>query len=396
MAQLPSELWNEIIDYTISVFGELEERTYDPFCCSPTHELELALVASQSSRYNLIHVSRAFYALSIPYLYRSILVDSAILWERLVECLAINQRRVCDQLDTPLNSSFVRRIHLLTAWPFTRRLQYFEQIDLPNLVICTSARANLTRYKSGACHNPCLHINAPQLRALAGCFENASDCLHTAVHFPSLVSCFSNGLPEFPLTQTPRPYDGSSIRLEATMVGTDWPFNQHLHLDLTRLRAIKMIVNTSDISYLYNIGHQIRFLDIATSHLDHRHLAGPIELSKLPSLVTLIIDIAMLGYKWRLLDGQTHQCLKRVGFMVPAKQQPHVVYRYHFKEFDRHRFPALQQIRILEMPVCCRLLAQNPGRVGAWSYELGARGVRLEAADGTLLAHLPTTTVCPP
>lgn len=157
-----------------------------------------------------------------------------------------------------------------------------------------------------------------------------------------------------------------------------------------------MAINTSDISSLYTIGHQIQFLDIASSHLDNPHLATSIELSKLPALVSLIIDIAMLGYKCHLLDGYIHSSLKRVGFMVPSKQQRHSVYRNHFGNFDGHRFPVLEQIRILEMPVCRRLVVQNPERVATWTAELGSRGVRLEAGDGRLLTHLVTASVRPP
>jgi hypothetical protein len=179
------------------------------------------------------------------------------------------------------------------------------------------------------------------------------------------------------------------------MFGKEWPFLRDLHLDLTCLRAIRMAINTSDISSLYTIGHQIQFLDIASSHLYQPHVATSIELSKLPALVNLIIDVAMLGYKWHLLDGHTHSSLKRVGFIVPSKQQRHSVYSNHFRKFDRHRFPALEQIRILEMPVCHRLVAQNPERVASWSDELGSRGVRLEAADGTLLTRLLAAAVRP-
>lgn len=180
------------------------------------------------------------------------------------------------------------------------------------------------------------------------------------------------------------------------MVGKEWPFHRDLHLDLTRLRAIKMAINTSDVSSLYTVGHQIEFLDIASSRFDNTHLATCIELSKLPALVNLIIDVAMLGYKWHLLDGHIHSSLKRVGFIIPSKQQRYTVYRTHFNKFDGHRFPALEQIRILEMPVCRRLVAQNPERVATWTAELGSRGVRLEAADGTLLADLVTVSVRPP
>ena len=171
------------------------------------------------------------------------------------------------------------------------------------------------------------------------------------------------------------------------MVGKEWPFHPDLHLDFTCLRAIKMIIKTVDIFSLYSIGRQIQFLDIGSRHLCYHGFPSSIDLSNLPALVTLIVDIALLGYKWYLLDGQTHQSLKRVGFMVPLKQQRYTVYRDHFNKFDRHRFPSLEQFRILEMPVCRRLVAQNPSRVATWSDALGSRGVRLEAADGTLLAN---------
>ena len=394
MVHLPSELWQEILEYATFVFGELEEQIYDPFCCPPVHELELAIKGSQFSRYNFIHVSRTFYMLSIPYLYRTILVDGPIWWKRLEDCLTVNKRRVGNQPDTPLNTSFIKRIHFMTAWALNRALDG-EQIDLPNLTICISTKANIVAYESETRHPFCMRFKAPQLRALEGVFETASNCLHAAAHFPFLTSCFYTTPFSIPLLRPP-PYDGSSIRLEATTIGREWPFHQDLHLDLASLRAIKIATYTTNFSSLYAIGHQMQFLDIANSHLYHPNRDISIELSNLPALVTLIIDIAILGYKWHLPDGHAHSSLKRVGFIVPSKQQRHSVYRDHFDKFDGYRFPALEQLRILEMPVCRRLAAQNPGRVANWSDELGSRGVRLEAADGSLLAHLPTTATYPP
>jgi hypothetical protein len=393
MAELPSELWNEILGYATFVFGELEERTYDPFCCPPAPELALAIKGSRFSRYNFIHVSRAFYTLSIPFLYRTILIDSFASWKRLEDCLATNKRRVCNQPDTPLNTSFIKSIHFLTGWALSRGLTC-EPIDLPNLTICRAAQDNIFAYEPDTIYPRCMRFNAPRLRTLEEEFVNAIHCLQTAAHFPSLTSYFATALYSSPPLRA-LPYDGTSIRLEATLVGKEWPFHQSLHLDLTHLRAIKMTINTSDISSLYTIGHQIQFLDIASSHLSNPHLAASIELSKLPALVSLIIDIAMMGYRWHLLNGHVHSSLKRVGFIVPSKQQRYTVYRNHFSEFDGHRFPALEQIRILEMSVCRHFVAQNPRRVATWSDKLGSGGVRLEAADGTLLAQLLTATVCP-
>lgn len=391
MAQLPSELWQEILEYATFVFGELEERIYDPFYCPLVHELELNIKGSQFSRYNFIHVSRAFYMLSIPYLYRTILVDSIISWKRLQACLTRNKRRVDNQRDTPFNTTFIRSIHFLT--PSCLNLAHkCEQIYLPNLTICRLAKGYLSAYEF------CMLFKAPQLRVLEGGFRSASNCLHVAAHFPSLVSFFSTALFGIPPLRAP-PYDGSPIQLEATAVGKEWPFHADLHINLAnlaRLKAIKMVTYTSDFASLYAIGHQIQFLDIAGCHLWFPDLATFIELSKLPALVTLIIEIAMLEYKWHLLDGHTHSSLRRVGFKVPSKQRRYTVYRDHFNTFDGHRFPALEQLRILEMPVCRRMVAQNPGRVANWSDELGSRGVRLEAADGTLLAHLPTPAPYPP
>ena len=196
MARLPSELWNDILEYSTFVFGELEERIYDPFCCPPAQVLELAIKESNISRYNFIHVSGAFYTHSIPYLYRTIVVNSPISWKNMGECLTINKRRVCDQLDTPLNSSFIRSIHFLTTWPF--HLNREGIIDLPNLTIYRSAKASILAYKSGVYHPLCTRFNMPQLRVLEGSFANASDCLHTAVHFPSSTSCFATTLPSIP------------------------------------------------------------------------------------------------------------------------------------------------------------------------------------------------------
>jgi len=394
MAQLPSELWYQIIDHASFVFGELEERIYDPFCCPPAPELVIAIKWSQFSRYNFIHVSRVFYVLSIPFLYRTILIDSSISWKRLEDCLAINKRRVCNQPDTPLNTSFIKSIHFLAFWT-PNRGRNCQPIELPNLTICRAANASILAYEPEACHSFCIQFKAPRLRTLEGKLMNANSCLHTASHFPSLTSCFANTLSSIPPVRV-SPYDGYSIRLEATMVGKEWPFHQDLHLNLARLRDIKMSINTSDFSSLYAIGHQIQFLDITSSQLNNPHLATSIELSNLPALISLIIDIAMLGYRWHLLDGYTHSSLKRVGFIVPSKQQRYTVYRNHIRKFDKHRFPALEQIRILGMPVCRRLVAQNPGRASTWSKELESRGVRLEAADGTLLAHLLTAAVCRP
>ena len=150
-------------------------------------------------------------------------------------------------------------------------------------------------------------------------------------------------------------------------------------------------MNTPIISSLYTVGHQIRFLDIATTHWINPHSATSVDLSKFPALVTLIIDISMLGYKWHLLAGHAHSALKRVGFILPYNHRHDNVYQ----NFDRHRFPALEQIRILEMPVCHRLVTRDPRRVVTWSDELDSRGVRLEAADGTRLACLLTRIVRP-
>ena len=391
MAQLPSEICHEILEYATFVFGELEERIYDPFCCPPAPELVLAIKASQLSRYNLIHVSRAFYMLSIPSLYHTILIGDSVSWKRLVNCLAINKGRACNQPDTPFNTSFIKSIHFLAVGTL-KWGPICEPIDLPNLTICRSASPIVFAYRS-ATLDP--FFNAPRLRTLEGGFANPRSCLHTAAIFPSLTSCFAKTLCNMHPLRSP-PYDAISLRLEATMVGMEWPFHRDLRLDLSRLSAIKMAVNTPFISSLYTIGHQIRFLDIATSHLDNPHSATSINLSELPALVTLIIDISMPGYKWHLLDGHTHSSLKRVGFIVPSKQQRYTVYRDHFHKFDRHRFPALEQIRMLEMPVCHRLVTQNPQRVVNWSDELGSRGVRLEAADGTRLACLLAAVVRPP
>jgi len=391
MPHLPPELWQEIFDCAIFVFGELDERIYDPFCCPPGHELVLAIKASQFSRHNFIHVCRAFYMLSIPYLYRTILVDGPSLWKRLLGCLAINKKRVCSQLDTPLNTSFIQSIHFLKMSPLNWRLTC-EQIDLPNLTICRSAaEANIFAYEPGAPFTP---FNAPQLRALEGTFVDANNCRYTAVHFPSLTTYFATILYGVPSLWEP-PCDGSSIRLEATLVGKQWPFHRDLDLDLACLMAVRMEISPPSVSSLHTIGRQIQFLDIANNHLSHSNSATFIELSKLPALVTLIIDIVKLGYNWRLLDGCTHSSLKRVGFMVPSKQLRYTVYRNHLNGFDRHRFPALERIRFLEMQVCRRLVAQNPSRVVTWSDKLGSRSVRLEASDGTLLVNLLTATVCP-
>ena len=393
MVPLPSELWYEILEYATFVFGELEERIYDPFCCPPAPELVLAIKESTFSRYNFIHVSRAFYMLSIPFLYRTILIGNIISWNRLEDSLTINKRRVSNQPDTPLNTSFIRSIHFLAVWSLNWE-PFREPIELPNLTICRSAKPNIFTYDPTNCNPCCTQFKAPRLRTLEGHVASSSSCLQAAARFPSLTSCFVKILSNIPPLRA-RPYGGSELRLEATMVGKEWPFHRDLHLDLTRLRAIKLAINTSDISSLYTVGHQIQFLDIASSHLDHPHLATSIELSKLPALVNLIVDIAMLGYKWHLLDGYIHLSLKRVGFIVPSKQQRYAVYRNHFNDFDGHRFPALEQIRILEMPVCRRLVAQNPERVATWTAELGLRGVRLEAADGRLLTHLITASVRP-
>ena len=390
MAQLPSELWHEILEYATFVFGELEERIYDPFCCLPAPELVLAIKRSQFSRYNLIHVSRAFYNLSISSLYRTILIGTSISWKRLENCLAINKRRVCNQPDTPLNTYFIKSIHFLAVWGLNWG-PICEPIDLPNLTICRSGKSDVFAYEPTTLSPFFTRFKAPRLRTLEGMFADANSCRHAVANFPSLTSCFGTTITS--IAPWSPPYNGFALRLEATMVKREWPFHLDLHLDLTRLRAIKITPGTSNLSSLYTVGHQIQFLDITISHLDNPHFVASIELSKLPALVNLIIDISMLGYKWHLLDGHTHSSLKRVGFIVPSKQQRYTVYRNHFREFDRQRFPALEQIRILEMPVCHRFATQNPQRVVAWSDELGSRGVRLEAADGTLLAHLVAAIV---
>ena len=392
MAQLPPELWHEILGHATFVFGELEERIYDPFCCPPAHELGLAIKGSQSSRYNFIHVSRAFYMLSIPHLYRTILVAGPISWKRFEQGLAFNQRRVCIQPNTLPNTSFIRSIHFLTAWALNGELNG-SMISLPNLTICRSTKTNILAYDAEIRHPFCIGIKAPRLRALEGVYHDARTCLHTAAHFPSLTYCTATILHSNP-TIRELPYDGSPIRLEATTVGKEWPFHRELHLDPARIRAIKMTEIRPDLSSLYTIGHQIQFLDITSSHWCYRRPA--IELSMLPALITLITDIAITGYNWQLLDGQIHKSLKRVGFTVQSRQQRHNVYRSHLRRFDCHRFPALEQIRLLEMPTCRRLVAQNPGRSAIWSSELGSRGVRLEAADGTLLVDLSSAAVCLP
>ena len=378
MAQLPSEIWHEILEHATFVFGELEERIYDPFCCPPAPELVLAIKESQLSRYSFIHVSRSFYMLSIPTFYRTILVGDFISWERLVNCLAINKRRAYNQPDTPLNTSFIKSIHFLTV-AFLNWGPICEPIDLPNLTICRSTNPVIIPYGS-ALDLFFTQFNAPRLRTLHGAFANPSSCLNTVAFFPSLTSCFAQMLHNIPLLGSP-PSNEVSLRLEATMVGAEWPFHRDLHLDLSRLRAIKMAMNTPIVSSLYTVGHQIRFLDIATSHRNSPHSATSIDLSKFPALVTLIIDISMLGYKWHLLAGHTHSSLKRVGFILRYDRRYNVC-----QKFDRHRFPALEQIRILEMPVCHRLVTRDLQRVVTWSDELDSRGVRLEAADGTLLA----------
>ena len=394
MAQLPSEIWHEIFEHATFVFGELEERIYDPFCCPPAPELVLAIKASQLSRYNFIHVSRTFYMLSIPSLYRTILIGDPISWKRFINCLTINKSRACNQPDTPFNTSFIKGIHFLpVGTPIWGPI--YEPIDLPNLTICRSANLFFLAHRPATPDPFFTQFNAPRLRTLEGDFANPSSCLYTAAIFPSLTSF----LPTIPFDIPPLwspPHDGVSLLLEATIVGKVWPFHRDLHLDLSRLRAIKMVINTSNILSLYTIGHQIQFLDVATSHLGNPQFAVAIDLSMLPALVTLIIDISTQAYKWQMLDRHTPSSLKCVGFIIPSKQQRHRVYRDDFCRFDKHQFPALEQIRILEMPVCHRLVMQNPQRVVAWSDELGSRGVRLEAADGTRLASLLAVIVRPP
>jgi hypothetical protein len=123
-------------------------RTY--FRHPSAHELELAIKESQFSRYNFIFVSRAFYAVSILYLHRAILIDNLTSWMSLEDCHAINKWRVCNQLDTPLNSLSIWGMYFLTAWISTQR-PTGEQTNLPNPTICRPTRASISAYGPGLC-----------------------------------------------------------------------------------------------------------------------------------------------------------------------------------------------------------------------------------------------------
>ena len=404
MKTLPEELWLEVVHCATDVAGELDSNLDDRFRVPSPADMEEMLKASMPTRRALVQVSRRFWNLTTPALYRSIIITHPHTLNLLFKSVKESGER------SLLFQHGIRRFHLSICnkyhWdvaPGTEELVKY----LPNLKIsCASGWLHPTKPLLFTALDPATsfpHLEAiehtystrilvdirsisnlfhssPNLRVFLVPYHEDSHPKPTLNAFKYLRGCYIDAM----IDSNPSD-DSIDPNLEDTNKQPQTPFPPLRSLYFTD--NIRQKIN-------YNVTRHITLLDLAF----YGWVLGDdvLDLSQFPQLRTLMIPPSPRQWYFKVSDKNDK--LREVG--VHSDVHP-------LGSIDVRDFRALVEL-VLGLPVKIerlRLLGFAPCRVIAalglyqsrellrWRKELEERGVSLEGPDGLpfveFLASLP-------